>query len=65
MLCLCGVFCVCAFNGLYVLNARLLVRFFLLFVCQVKVATVKHLWEKVAAIRRAKAVGSEDLKVGG
>ncbi|CAN0379405.1 unnamed protein product [Ectocarpus sp. 12 AP-2014] len=28
----------------------------------VKVATVKHLWEKVAAIRRVKAVGSEDLK---
>lgn len=28
-----------------------------------KVATVKHLWEKVAAIRRDKAVGSEDLKV--
>lgn len=30
---------------------------------KVKVATVKHLWEKVAAIRRVKAVGSEDLKV--
>lgn len=30
---------------------------------QVKVATVKHLWEKVAAIRRTKALGSDDLKV--
>ena len=26
-------------------------------------ATVKHLWEKVAAIRRTKALGSDDLKV--
>ncbi|CAM9843084.1 unnamed protein product, partial [Hapterophycus canaliculatus] len=28
----------------------------------VKAATVRHLWEKVAAIRRVKATGNEDLK---
>ena len=65
-----GYFCVlvCLFDCLSVCGFccfcnTLRVLFFFALVFQVKVATVKHLWEKVAAIRRTKAVGSDDLKV--